>query len=711
MGSPLIAFALVADAYSNSGDPIRGLQPLFAPLLHDRAGQTFDPAEFSTRYEAAYGLEMSPIIAGALKEVLCEMGLLAETSPHRYEVASFEWSRESIDEPEIARILGLFSKWATERLAQTNRRFNEKQLEDAFLARLARPEFSSVFVDEDPEKKRRRLKGLLGLGAVDSTVKDELFLDYLVAEFVLTANDSAPDIFEEISKISYGSLIAEAVSGLATPTTRPVNHNLRVVLDSPLLMDLLDLNTQEHKSYAEGLLELFVSEGVRLAVFDHSIDEIRRSIKSTLGAYAKGDAFGPLAQRFKTSAGHKLYAIAVMDSLESRIKEFGIAILPSRIYEEARFKKFFPEERVDQVRNAIGDLHEHLDARIRDSMSVAVVARLKGEQRHATSLFEAGTVFVTRNSVLAKRVNRALSVGRGAPDPRFTIVTDGQIAGFFWFVSGFKLSEILSRRRLIANCSSAVLPRRDVISKIVDVLDGLSPALRAEFEALMTDKRASLCPMRLTAAGAEQIDEEMSLRVLAAMKEQLVAPVIQKVEEAEARVQERDIEVQRVHAERRDLVLTMQEVVKDAEDQLVNDRLNFDTQLAQLQFNLESQARAAENSARMARSNLERISQDIAIAVNVLEIREANARKILKYGGAFLVGVPSLFAILFPNYQNWPLKITLAVIFAAGMGVMAPFIGRAVDRLVDKMFSSQRGYLMGLERARLVAESQANPIE
>ncbi|MGS0999360.1 hypothetical protein [Rhodanobacter sp. UC4451_H18] len=654
---------------------------------------------------------MSHTIASALKEALSEMGLLVEPIPHKYEVANFEWAPESIDESEIVKILELFSRWAKERLAQTNRRFSEKQLEDAFLARLARPEFSSVFVDEDPEKKRRRLKGLLGLGAIDATVKDELFLDYLVAEFVLTANDAAPDVFEEIAKISYGSLIAEAVSGLATPTVRPAEHNLRVVLDSPLVMDLLDLNTPEHKSYAEGLVDLFISEGVRLAVFDHSVDEIRRSIKSTLGAYARGDAFGPLAQRFKTVAGHKLYAITVMDSLESRIKDLGIAILPSRIYEEARFKKFFPEERVDQVRNAIGDLHEHLDARIRDSMSVAVVARLKGEQRLAASLFEAGTVFVTRNSVLVKRVNRALSVGRGAPDPRFTIVTDGQIAGFFWFVSGFKLSENLSRRRLIANCSSAVLPRKDVISKIANVLEGLSPELKNEFEALMTDKRASLCPMRLTAAGAEHIDGDMSLRVLAAMKEELVVPVIQQVEEAKTRVQERDVEVQRAHAERREMVLAMQEIVQGAEEQLALSQVSFNDQLAQLQFNLETQARVTEGLAKTARDNLENISQKISIEANKLQTNEAGARRILKYGGAVFVGVPSLIAILFPDYQSWPLKIVLAVAFICGMGITAPFVSRVIDRLVEKMFPSQRSYLMGLEQARLVAESQAGSAE
>jgi hypothetical protein len=417
MGNPLVAFALVAEEYESSGDPIRGLRPLFAPLLYDRTGRLFDAEEFSHRFKANYGLDMSPFIANALKEVLSQIGLLHQVQIGRFEVAQFDWSPENIDEAQIGQTIELFSKWARDKLRLTARKFEDKQLEEAILSRLARPAFSSIFVDNDSDKKSKKLRGLLGIGAIDPSVKDEIYLDYLVAEFVLVANDSAPEVFDSISKIAYGSLIADAVAGLATPLSKSVKSQpLRVVLDGPLIMDLLDLNTSEHNIYAHGLIEMMRAEAVNLAVFDHSVDEMRGTIASTLHAHANRDAYGPLAERLRTTPGHKLYAVNVMDSLEARIKAMGIAILPSKIYEEARFKKYFPDDRVDQVRNSIGDLHEHMDARIRDSMSVATVARLKGEHRLADSVLDAGTVFVTRNTVLARRVNKTLSIGRSAPE-------------------------------------------------------------------------------------------------------------------------------------------------------------------------------------------------------------------------------------------------------------------------------------------------------
>ncbi len=131
MGNPLIAFALVAEEYESSGDPIRGLKPLFAPLLQDRKGQTFDPEEFSGRFKAGYGLDMTPFIANALKEVLTQIGLLQEVKIGSFVVANFDWSSDRIDEAQIDQTVQLFTKWAKERLRPTNRNISDKQLEDA----------------------------------------------------------------------------------------------------------------------------------------------------------------------------------------------------------------------------------------------------------------------------------------------------------------------------------------------------------------------------------------------------------------------------------------------------------------------------------------------------------------------------------------------------------------------------------------------------
>lgn len=435
---------------------------------------------------------------------------------------------------------------------------------------------------------------------------------------------------------------------------------------------------------------------LQIAVFDHSVDEMRETIRSTLKAFSGGVGFGPMAERFRTTSGHALYATTVADSLEAKVKALGFTILPSRLYEEARFKKYFPDERVDQVRNWIGDLHEHLEARIRDAMSVATVARLKGEKRTAESVFYAGTIFVTRNSVLARRVLKALSVGRSEPDPRFTIATDGQLAGVLWFVSGITGVE-LSRKRLIANCSSAVLPKQEVVSRIARMLSGLNDELSEEFSALMKDRRASLCPMRLTSGIVDSIDEEKSLQILQAMKDELVAPVMERVEAAEARAAESEAELARAAIAEKETVLILQDAIQEKEGHREADQVVFNEQIQQLEYELGSARKSIAESEQESQARLEKISNKVASAEAALREREDNARYLIYVLLWIFAIAASLTSILVPKFDSHSLRVILAIVYLASVRWVSAAFDRLARKLVFKMFASDRKYIAGLK--------------
>ncbi|MDH5831709.1 hypothetical protein QFW80_14395 [Luteimonas sp. M1R5S18] len=301
-GNPLSAFALVQEEYEKSGDPIRGLRPIFAPLLVEKKGEHYRPDLFAEEFSKTYGIQMSSFVASALADRLVEIGLLADGPARRterdYVVAQFEWAPEIVGEEEIDEVLELFSEWAGTKLAGIGKIQESSQLADAFLERVARPEFVSIFVDEDTDKKKGRLRRLLGLRSLTRDLPDDKSLDYLVSEFVLTCAERAPEVFLVIARIAQGALMADAVAGLAAPPSSAMpDPPLRVVLDGPLIMDLLDLNTPEQRVYATDLLEMIRAAGLRAAVFDHSLEEARLTIRSTIGAVRRGDAYGPLAQR------------------------------------------------------------------------------------------------------------------------------------------------------------------------------------------------------------------------------------------------------------------------------------------------------------------------------------------------------------------------------------------------------------------------------
>lgn len=152
--------------------------------------------------------------------------------------------------------------------------------------------------------------------------------------------------------------------------------------------------------------------------------------------------------------------------------------------------------------------------------------------------------------MLSKRVLRTLSRGFSEPTPRFTVATDGQLAGVLWFVKGMK-GVSLSRKRLIANCSAAILPRKDVIDKIASFIENVRPQLKESFEAMMSDSRASLCTMRLTGGDVDSLDAAKAIRIVEAMRLELAAPALEKAASAQIEIAAARAEAAKVSAERK----------------------------------------------------------------------------------------------------------------------------------------------------------------
>lgn len=709
MSKELTAFALVAEEYEKTGDPLRGLYPLFAPLLSESKGGPFDPEKFSASFTSAYGLEMSPFVASALAERMNDLGLLDREFDRNigasYKVANFQWEAEPIAEAQVENTINLFVEWAEVQCQAYKKEIEHSALEDAILARLARPEFASVFAIQSGEKNNR-LRKMMGVAAVDVNAKDEAFLDYLVARFILHVEDNSPAVFDAISLISYGSLIADAVAGLAvTRPSGPSGRSLRLVFDAPLLMDLLDLNSPAHRQYAMGLIEIARDAGLLLATFDHCMDEVKFTIQATLDATARGEGYGPMANRIRTEPGKRISATLVRDRLKTRVADLGITVLRADMYKEARYSKFFPEERVDQVRNAIGDLHEHLEARIRDAASVATVARLKQDRGDADELFEAGTIFVTRNSVLAKRVNRHLSKGRSSPSPTFVIATDGQIAGMLWFVRGMKGVE-LSRRRLIANCSAAILPKRELVSRISSILDGIQPELRQEFEVLMSDSRASLCVMRLTAGDVDSVNGERSLELIEHMRAEISAPAIERAEAAEIRagVAERRVVDSQIELNNmsESAKFDLGELKRIHEEQVAeNDRLQMTSALevAQLRHDLEVARNSEEQRISESNRAASRLAERIAALEDGLKIKRSRVIKLVKCIGIVLaISVPVL---AFAFDTELIVKIISCIAAVLSVSAVARWAESFLERLSNTMFKADE---------RLIAELRSTEV-
>jgi hypothetical protein len=370
--------------------------------------------------------------------------------------------------------------------------------------------------------------------------------------------------------------------------------------------------------------------------------------------------------------------------LERRLQdELGLTVLRYELYDQGDRDKFFSDAEFDSLRNSLGDLHHQFDRRERDAKSITGVIRLKKENRRPDSVFSSGTIFLTRNSRLCKDATRFLAIGRSDPDPRYAVVLDSQLLPIIWFSQGVPAKfEKMSRERLIANCTAAMVPQREVVHKIADFLTQINPKMKEEFSALMVDDRAKLCPMRFTLGMSSMLDEQSARDLLEEMRASLTEPIVEEAREKEAYYKEIVGGLEEQAKEAKEVVLVMQNAVS-----------KFDFELAQAFLDRDRHAAAArENKARVERIALEKERHAAEIFLECDEFA-ARAKKAIAFILWAIVVASTIYSFVSRDPRSY------FAVFGTLAGALLFGTGQAwADALLERVIR------LVLSRRRAVAE-------
>lgn len=145
----LTTFAYVADEFARTNDIAQGLVPLFAPLISQRAGSPFDPAQFAQDVKATYDLELHPFVAEEFAPSLAARGYLdADRQPGaiHYTNRDCELAEPPIHENQLLELLDGFHSFSEARLIKMGCQVQAEQLETAFFDRLVQPDFLGLLL-------------------------------------------------------------------------------------------------------------------------------------------------------------------------------------------------------------------------------------------------------------------------------------------------------------------------------------------------------------------------------------------------------------------------------------------------------------------------------------------------------------------------------------------------------------------------------------
>lgn len=518
---PLVAYAFLAQTSYTDGDLLSALAPIFKPIAKTKEGSVFDPNDFAKAVAKVFGIQVHPWAVEDLAPRLQRAGLLKQTptsgTTHQYIYAPVTESFSDVTESDIRGVVEKFIAFCEPILDKHSIPVDRKALEEGFLDQLVKMDFMAILVKPDRSKEDQKGSGTISLPKSTERIESEkrnaaqAQVDVLSASFILHVYREDRALYEFLVRITSGALLAEVVLNFQDPGNTTKLDRLKVVLDAPFLMSLLDLASEESHKYAKLVLDSLIEHGASIATFRHYTEEIKHNLLAVIQETAAGRGFRATSRRLSGQAFQR-YAAAVAQDVPQALTEINVRIIDPPT--STASYQYFSQELEDQFYGTLGT-YNNQHAQRRDAETIAGIMRLRSNKRvRMNKLQLADYLFVTDNAFLVHQSSVFLKARKLYEDgdvPPAT--TDKHLAGLLWVIYGGK-GEELSRNRLLANCAAALDLRPDVVSRTYRFLSETDASKAERFRALMTTERASQHLMQLTLGDSMFVSKENVIELL-----------------------------------------------------------------------------------------------------------------------------------------------------------------------------------------------------
>ena len=506
--APLVAFAYLAETAHEDGhnlDLISALAPLLGVVASAYEGKPFQATVLARELRARFGLRVNPYAVEQwipqLKAAGVINGTMLVAPKGRKQVEQLTFSKpnasvETLDESDVDLVVKHFLEYARQRLTKIGRDISDTELEEFFLREIADLDFLAAVLKTNKQQHGKSRLSLPTKPDTDPATNPlaTAELDVLCAGFFLHMAEEDPSIFDQIVKIASGAVIAEVLFDVGNPQTSTTFANQTIVLDAPVCIKALGLNSKEDEDHTIDLLKTLLSRGAKLAVFDHTVEEVKSLLSASLRGSHEPWGYGPTVRRIRSDRMAEVLARTVLGDVEIAIKDIGIKGILSNPTTSAAWA-LLPQSQEENLSEKLA-WYENSESRQRDAASLAATYRLRGGYRTSPKqVHDARYLFLTEN---ARLVDVAYGFFTREPDAPIA-VTDRYLAGYLFVMCGGSddITGML-KRRVLANCTNAVAPRTDLIEKMAGFVQGLDESHRQKYTAMMTEGRAARYLTELT---------------------------------------------------------------------------------------------------------------------------------------------------------------------------------------------------------------------
>lgn len=291
--------------------------------------------------------------------------------------------------------------------------------------------------------------------------------NHIIASFISHIHKKEPVLLEHFGRCVKGMLLANYLYFADKRTTKKTFEKISVYLDSPLVIGLLGFNGPLNKQANEEFVDLLLSLKIKVCIFDKTLDEIERLLSAWKNDISR-KSFG----RFNTKTLELLrsqgYDEARLDTeiktLHRTIENKGISVIIGFAAKE----RFQCDE--GALEQAIAENFKKDKNLEHDTVCISRIHNMR-EGRYIRELSETFSVFVTRNTGLAKFANGFFSRNNySSPIP--VVVSEQWMTIMFWLKNP-DITSKLATDQVVATAYSLLYTDDKFWEAFLDRLDSI----------------------------------------------------------------------------------------------------------------------------------------------------------------------------------------------------------------------------------------------
>lgn len=293
----------------------------------------------------------------------------------------------------------------------------------------------------------------------------------LIASFIKDIQENSPERFNGFVQIVKGHMLANAL--LCPTLTSDKFGGVTFYMDTPLIIKFLGMNGDVEKTVVTEMIEILVNLKGKIAIFDHTKNEISNFIEWLANHGHKQNIRNPAAVEMRKNGRGKTEMLLLKNQYVDDLREKGIRMINSPPFNQENFKYQIDEGELEKCLKDEIRYFNNPDAVKYDIQSVRSVQVLR-KGRNSNHIERSVAVLVTSNKSFAKAVrqhesNPHLSVSYHVP----SVIWDSELTNLAWLKFPLRISQKVPEHRVISNVYAMLNPGEAYWSKVTEAVEKL----------------------------------------------------------------------------------------------------------------------------------------------------------------------------------------------------------------------------------------------